>query len=313
MVAAGVGVAAGTMGTWFEMSHGVICIPVMTLPPLQLSQQVAAGTTVFGVAAREALAAALYSLDPSVDLSTRESMEDIVDVNALLCLSAAGTATAFGATAIASRMPVRYMKKMNGLFCCGLASFLHWRETQVVDSRAVIDTEDNPELLERRAESYKNPSSSSSSSTSEPTLLEQAASVNLREEWARLTLLGAASGGVLGFFGIGTAWVLAPMMRHTAPSGWTSSEQQEPFCVDARTRRTACLSMLLPSIVSAYRHLHLGHVPHVGAVALPLAIGAIGGSIIGGVCMEDVPADTELKSALAALMFAYGIWTLMKP
>ncbi|OLP88285.1 hypothetical protein AK812_SmicGene30400 [Symbiodinium microadriaticum] len=35
-----VGVAAGTLGTWFEMSHGVFCIPVLTLPPMALSHQV---------------------------------------------------------------------------------------------------------------------------------------------------------------------------------------------------------------------------------------------------------------------------------
>eukprot|EP00439_Symbiodinium_sp_Y106_P014920 s2097_g2.t1 len=34
-----VGVAAGTLGTWFEMSHGVFCIPVLTLPPMALSHQ----------------------------------------------------------------------------------------------------------------------------------------------------------------------------------------------------------------------------------------------------------------------------------
>lgn len=41
LTAGAVGVAAGTMGTWFELSHGVFCIPVLTLPPLQLSHQVA--------------------------------------------------------------------------------------------------------------------------------------------------------------------------------------------------------------------------------------------------------------------------------
>eukprot|EP00435_Cladocopium_sp_Y103_P034204 s1900_g8.t2 len=39
LTAGAVGVAAGTLGTWFEMSHGVFCIPVLTLPPLQLSHQ----------------------------------------------------------------------------------------------------------------------------------------------------------------------------------------------------------------------------------------------------------------------------------
>ena len=39
LTAGAVGVAAGTMGTWFELSHGVFCIPVLTLPPLQLSHQ----------------------------------------------------------------------------------------------------------------------------------------------------------------------------------------------------------------------------------------------------------------------------------
>eukprot|EP00913_Durusdinium_trenchii_P024563 g23059.t2 len=37
--AGAVGVAAGTLGTWFETSHGIFCIPVLTLPPLTLSHQ----------------------------------------------------------------------------------------------------------------------------------------------------------------------------------------------------------------------------------------------------------------------------------
>merc|ERR1719458_55509 len=90
--ATGVGLAAGCLGTWFDMSHGVICIPVMNLPPLALSHQVSVGSTVFGVAARQILSATLYALDPTGDGEGQStSISDLVDVNAAMVLASSGT------------------------------------------------------------------------------------------------------------------------------------------------------------------------------------------------------------------------------
>lgn len=306
----GIGVAAGTIGTWFEMSHGVICIPVLTLPPLGLTQQMATGTTVFGVAVREILAASFYGLDPSIDLDDRDKMEELVDVNALVGLSAVGTVSALGAAAASARVAARFTLKANGVFCIGLALFLQWRESQMRAAKDAVNEEDHPmrsiEMIEETASS--------------PSIIP---STSLTEDWARLTALGALSGAVLGFFGVGTAWMLAPILRHTAPDnnlrsgdgvlfGDIDLNLSEPFGVDARTRRTACLAMVLPSIASAYTHVSLGHVPAMAGIALPLALGAVGGSIMAGIFLEDVPAEEELKTGVAGLLFMYGMWNLVK-
>lgn len=323
MTAAGVGVAAGTIGTWFEMSHGVICIPVLTLPPLGLSQQVAAGSTVFGVAVREMLSATLHALDPNVELGVREELDELVDVNALVGLSAVGTVTALGAAAASARVNLKYTRKANGVLCLGLALFLQWRESQMRAARAEIDKESHPEHA--TGDSPRN-----SKELNPPDMSRKIAPprefrpTNLTEDWARITTLGACSGAVLGFFGIGTAWMLAPILRHTAPGSTLPSGDgtlfgdldltlSEPFGVDDRTRRTACLAMVAPSIASAVRHIQLGHVPQLKIVALPLAVGAICGSAFAGICLEDVPADEELKTGVAALLFCFGIWSLLKP
>lgn len=339
ITAAGVGVAAGTIGTWFEMSHGVICIPVLTLPPLNLSQQVAAGSTVFGVAVREMLSATLYALDPDVDLNDRDRLEELVDVNALIGLSSVGTVAALGAAAASAKASTKFTRRANGVFCLGLALFLQWRESQMRAAREEVDVESHPERLdmdrqqERQRQQHASiPQYGARRGDLQVAPRQQLAvppatevrSTSLMDDWARLTALGAAAGSVLGFFGIGTAWMLAPILRHTAPGSALRSGEgtqfgeidltlSEPFGVDSRTRRTACLAMVLPSAASAFRHLNLGHVPQMGSVALPLAVGAIGGSALAGNFLEDVPADEELKTGVAALLFCYGIWCWFKP
>mmetsp|Transcript_57776 Transcript_57776/g.126612 ORF Transcript_57776/g.126612 Transcript_57776/m.126612 type:complete len:261 (+) Transcript_57776:101-883(+) len=163
---AGVGVAAGVMGTWFEMSHGVVCIPVLTLPPLYLSHQVAAGSTVFGVAARQVISATLYSLDPNTDVSDIESLHAMMDVNAAGVLAASGTAAALSTAVITSKLSLNAVLRCNGGFLVALALFLQWREKRI--EAAQIEEEKTQMALQELDATTAGGASSSSSSSSSP-------------------------------------------------------------------------------------------------------------------------------------------------
>merc|ERR1719291_326182 len=113
------------------MSHGVVCIPVLTLPPLALSQQVAVGTTVFGVAARQVLAATLSAMEPDAQALDFEWLAQVVDVEAAGGLAATGTAAALAGSALAARLSPQRMRRANGLFLIGVASFLQYRSFRV--------------------------------------------------------------------------------------------------------------------------------------------------------------------------------------
>mmetsp|Transcript_22639 Transcript_22639/g.37192 ORF Transcript_22639/g.37192 Transcript_22639/m.37192 type:complete len:340 (-) Transcript_22639:87-1106(-) len=325
----GVGAAAGSMGTYFEMSHGVVCIPVMTLPPLALTNQVAVGSTVVGVAARELLALGLYCLDPDVEIGSEDHMNELsslVDMQALLGLASVGTVTAIAGASLAGRGTNRLMRRTNGIFCIGLALFIQWREGQRFKAREALEelekaaNADAPPSVQAASEPDEFEDESISSPAPSPAPLPVQRTYTPYEEdtsWqerARLGVLGAASGFILGYFGIGTAWLLAPTLRHTSLSGEDKSNDAAlDFGADDRTRRTAALAMVVPSVASAVRHFQLGQVASVTGVALPLAAGAIAGSAIGGKLLEDVPREGEEKLALAMMLFAYGTWSFFKP
>lgn len=320
LTATGVGAAAGCLGTWFEMSHGVVCIPVLTLPPLQLSQQVAVGSTVFGVAARQLLSATLYGLEPDVDLGDLESLSRIVDLNAAAVLAASGTAAAVGAAAFAARVPTRPMRKANGLFLVACSLFMNWRELRVESRRPTEVADENEE----------EPESPPAGGVGPTRPLTPEGQGDLRNtpasEFPRLISLGAASGAVLGFFGVGPAWLLAPLLSCTAPGekGFFGTVNAnfltDPDAADIvgtsgsdeRSRATACLAMVPPSLAAAWRHFQLGHVINPGGVAIPLAVGAVLGSAVAGQQLADVPCDADVRYGLSILLFAHGCWLYFK-
>lgn len=314
--AMGVGAAAGCVGTWFEMSHGIVCIPVLTLPPFALSAQVATGSTVFGVAARQLLSAALYGLEPGNEVTTMESLEEVIDVGAAAGLSAIGTVTALWGAALTRRATPRQLRKINGTFLCLVSAFLQWREKE---ARALSD---KPE-----PEGPEPPPEELDAQQMRQAQMPKPASLNLREDWQRIVALGAASGAVLGFIGVGPAWLLAPALAHTSParSGTAAAMPQgvataalgdvgdsAPSIFDERLRRTCTIAMVPPSIAAAWRHFSLGNAPNAGLVAMPLAAGAIFGSAVAGQQLEDVPCDEEFKLGVSGLLFAYGCWSIFR-
>lgn len=327
----GVGAAAGSIGTYFEMSHGVVCIPVMTLPPLALTNQVAVGSTVLGVAARELLALGLYCLDPDMDIGSEEHMNELsslVDMQAVIGLASVGTVAAIAGAGLAARGTNRFVRRTNGVFCIGLALFIQWRQGQrykaldALEELEKVAPADPPPTVqpapESDADEFEDESIRSSAPSPAPLPLQRTyLSYEQDTSWQerlRLAVLGAASGFIIGYFGIGTAWLLAPTLRHTSLSDEDKSNDAAlDFGADDRTRRTAALAMVVPSVASAVRHFQLGQVASVTGVALPLAAGAIAGSAIGGKLLEDVPREGEEKLALAMMLFAYGTWSFFKP
>lgn len=350
LTALGVGAAAGCMGTWFEMSHGVVCIPVLTLPPLALSQQLAVGTTVFGVAARQVLAATLSAMEPDSQPLDLDWLAQTVDLEAAGVLATTGTAAALAGSALAARLSPQRMRRLNGLFLIGVATFLQYRNFRV---QLELEAEEGSEAAEQ-------PGVRSDGGTpwlSVAFLAGQPLPQVVPPEAGRLVALGAASGACLGLFGIGPAWMLAPMLTITASPGQLGSKEAsavvaspaaaaaalraaatasngdvkpvfEPdaasdaaaaaagslgtTATDERTMRTCMLAMLMPSLAAAVRHFSLGHVAGATTLAIPLATGAILGSAIGGPQLADVPCDEEFRYVLSLALFAYGLWSCYK-
>lgn len=317
--AGAVGVAAGTLGTWFETSHGIFCIPVLTLPPLTLSHQVACGSTVFGVAVRQLMSVTLYAADPSEPLAG-DQLHELVDVNAMLALAASGTASALAGAALSAKHSQLRILRLNGLFMCCIAAFMQWRDKLVrehgprrdQDQEELVDT---PSALVVTAEGHV--SNQEPLPMEGPTLgpgnlprtAQEVARLDLvysstpLEKLPRFIVLGALSGALLGYFGVGPAWVIAPLVTRSSPE-WKQimeladrtaqsppvlgpdqdSAESGPLSLvsdligtrgcDERSRRTCALATVVPCIAAAWRHWQLGHVVDPQNVAFPLAAGA---------------------------------------
>jgi len=340
MTAGGIGVAAGCMGTWFEMSHGVVCIPVLTLPPLALPQQVAVGSTVVGVAARQILSAGLFAFTSDEDLTNREVLEQMIDVPAATGLATAGCLAALSGAGLSKLMNQRVLRRFNGACLVGVAMFIQWREGQVraLAEKASIALNNNapgpqPEVTESSPSALPETPHLGLAAHQQVFATGEAAFGNLmttvadsRYDWPRYVVLGAFSGFTLGFFGIGPAWILAPIMskmgsekqQYEAGIASVGREGTEDVIVsafgsDERTRRTCCIAMVPPCICAAWRHMSIGHVPHAGTVAIPLGLGAILGSAIGGQQLENVPCDEEFRLGMSMLLFAHGAWSIFRP
>lgn len=310
--AGGVGVSAGVIGTWLEMSHGVVCIPVVTIPPLALTHQVAVGSTVFGVAARQMISAFLYGVAPENDISDFETLERLIDVPSAAVLGVSSTVTALSAAAFASKLRSSSLRRCSGALCFGLGLFLQWRDKNMrkADPEDLEVADWELPYKQQLAEGAKG----GAMAVDTPTDVE---AVPQRSDVPRLIALGAAAGGCLGFFGIGPAWLLAPVLSASARPGQLgfttdkgSEQDSGAFCSDERTRTTACLAMVPSSLAAAARHWHLGNV--TTTVAVPLAVGAVAGSAWSGQNLSDVPCDWEVRFGISCLLMVYGCWAVVK-
>lgn len=328
----GVGAVAGCLGTWLEMSHGVVCMPVLTLPPFMLSHPVAIGSTVFGVAARQLLATGLYALDPNSPLDDQDKLEELIDVGTASRIAAAGSVSAWLFSAVTGRLAFKSIQKLSGVFLCAVAVGLSWRDAKVRNVRDAIDSEmmrrddanrfaDGPMAKIQRAKAAEEGLLDSGSQT-----LLEAGKTSHKQQLSHI-ILGLLSGACVGMFGIGPAWLVAPIlsMHHETDvvMGWKvhgrlSDEEiagavTESSGADERSRRTATFAMIGPCLVSAFRHYVAGNVPTPTAVALPLAVGAIAGSAAGGMALADTECAEEVKFAVAVLLFLSGAWSFFRP
>mmetsp|Transcript_54193 Transcript_54193/g.117098 ORF Transcript_54193/g.117098 Transcript_54193/m.117098 type:complete len:353 (-) Transcript_54193:94-1152(-) len=339
VTSAAVGAAAGCMSTWFEMSHGIVCIPVITLPPLALTHHVAIGSTLVGVAGRQVLSAALYFTDQDVDISSEAALEQLVDSNAATGMAIVGSIAAASSAALAKKASPKILRRANGAFMMLISLFLYWRESKVaalrLEDEGKAETEEHvPEVILPYVP-VPPPPPQPVSTVAVP-LAPRVEGPNLREEHGikRLLAMGAGAGFILGFFGIGPAWMMTPLLRHLAdldkeqsegdktqgpqpalPESPTSTAAQpsQPVDIDERLRLTCTVAMVPPSLVAAWYHFSLGHVPNVTHVALPLAFGAIAGSAFAGIQLADVPCDEEFIKGLSFLLFGYGAWSIGRP
>lgn len=340
-MSATVGGVAGCMGTWFEMSHGIVCIPVLTLPPFMLSQHVAIGSTVLGVAARNILSAGLFTLDPSTSEMSEERLNEIVDVSAATTIGTAGAITAFGMSTVTCALSSYWLSRLNGVFLVGVALFMNWRELRVRDANKAVDGElQRREDLERYADgpaarTARMLAAESGEAVDVPqdvrpvraitSLIDQSKSA--QQEMMGHVAMGVMSGICVGLFGIGPAWIIAPLLTQKTTEGaalaWrlngqlTDEEIEAAITTgsgaDERARLTATCAMIGPCVVSAFRHWTFGNIVDPKTIALPLAAGAIAGSAVSGVLLEDVECTEELRFGFSMLLFACGAWNFFRP
>lgn len=108
--------------------------------------------------------------------------------------------------------------------------------------------------------------------------------------------------------------------RHKAltPQGYLTAagdlaENINASPADELSRRTAGAAMVPPSIAAAWMHYRIGNAPTPTILALPLAAGAIAGSVFGGSQLGDVTASEELRIVVSMLFFLHGCWSILKP
>ncbi|CAK9042914.1 C3H1-type domain-containing protein, partial [Durusdinium trenchii] len=194
---------------------------------------VACGSTVFGVAVRQLMSVTLYAADPSEPLAG-DQLHELVDVNAMLALAASGTASALAGAALSAKHSQLRILRLNGLFMCCIAAFMQWRDKLVrehgprrdQDQEELVDT---PSALVVTAEGHV--SNQEPLPMEGPTLgpgnlprtAQEVARLDLvysstpLEKLPRFIVLGALSGALLGYFGVGPAWVIAPLVTRSSP------------------------------------------------------------------------------------------------
>merc|ERR1719433_249995 len=124
-------------------------------------------------------------------------------------MAASGTTAALAASTLVARLAQKPLRKANGTFLIAVALFIQWREWY---ARAPVPEEDEGEQVIFPAAPVEQPQLALGKTM-------HGAPANSAFELARHLVFGAASGAVLGFFGIGPAWMLAPLLLHTAPDG----------------------------------------------------------------------------------------------
>lgn len=259
VVAAGLGVGAGAVSTWFHISHGVVCIPTMVLPPLNLLPQVAAGSTCIGVTARQTLGLYFQSLSAGID--GRPPIEDLIDAHVTFFCGVSSAITAWkaaGWTSVASR---KTLLRTSGLGLVAVSIILPLRN-KLRDGEM--------ERLKRAPiefPEYFNPSL-----------------VDIRQV-AELISLGSISGLALGATGVGVAWALAPALMYF---GYKTSFEE--------AQATAMSSTMPATIAAAIRHYRLGHL---SMLTWPLMAGAIVGGYAGAEITPFEPGEEETFGLVA--------------
>ncbi|CAJ1398168.1 unnamed protein product [Effrenium voratum] len=297
-----------------------------------------------------------------------DKMHELVDVNAMLALALSGTASSLAGAALAARHNYRRLYRLNGLFMVACAGFITWRDKLASDLGPRRDTDreelqegvssvvvDDAGRVKHVAPAMVGPQWGPGNL---PRTQEDVARLELLytstpfEKLPRFILMGFLAGGLLGYFGVGPTWVIAPLVTRTSPE-WEQIAslargkandydsllrqfmplpKQEPvdegpsegpltfasdlitsMGCDDRTRRTCSMAMILPCLAAAWRHWLLGHVVDPNQVAFPLAAGAICGSFGAGQMLGDMPPDADTRMGLSVLLFSYGIWSIFSP
>ena len=90
-----------------------------------------------------------------------------------------------------------------------------------------------------------------------------------------------------------------------------SMDAADEAAIEERIRRTVAVAMVPSGLAAATTHYRLGLV--FMPVATPLAVGAIGGSWLGGVFLTDVELPDDVAKGLSILLFSFGAWCVLRP
>jgi uncharacterized membrane protein YfcA len=122
----------------------------------------------------------------------------------------------------------------------------------------------------------------------------------VRAEWWRLSITGAAAGGLSGLLGIGGGVLMVPMF-----TGWMRIPLKEAIATSL-----ACVGILaIPGMIT---HLALGHIDWL--YALPLCVGVVPGARIGAhlaITTSDNAMRILVGTVLGVIAIAYGVAELL--
>mmetsp|Transcript_14901 Transcript_14901/g.26624 ORF Transcript_14901/g.26624 Transcript_14901/m.26624 type:complete len:315 (+) Transcript_14901:148-1092(+) len=103
--------------------------------------------------------------------------------------------------------------------------------------------------------------------------------------------LGSLTGFSSGLFGVGGGAIMVPSLA-------LSTDLSQHTIIG-----TSLAAMALPSVSGALQHFRMGHLSPI--TALPVALGTLAGSFVGGKASAFLP-DHELKLIFAAIMTVLG-------
>lgn len=180
-----VGFTAGMVGCCMGTGHGVILMPVLSMPPFSLPHKVAAGTTAIGVALRHVLSLCLFNTD-----STVETWDQSTDPNICAIIAAAGVFSAKACANAVVNVPKVAMLRLTGIMLMTSGLLIPIKPFFMPDQE--LDDERNKRLKEHlRIVTFMNPIGI--------TPLEIIKAIGI----------GLFGGAVLGTVGVGPSWIMA--------------------------------------------------------------------------------------------------------